>query len=81
MEPAVVGIMSQLKFTDAWPTIANKALTVFAGPADVVEEVPVPAGVIALTLYINDAPGVIAVVASTHTSMAEQLYPGVAFSA
>ena len=79
--PAVVGMRSQLRLTDACPTIARSADTVFAGPADVDADVPVPANVMALTRYMNDAPGVMADVASTQVSMAEQVYPGTAFSA
>ena len=66
---------SQLRLTDACPTIASSADTVFAGPADVDADAPVPANVVALTRYINDAPGVIAEEASTQTRIDEHVSP------
>jgi hypothetical protein len=47
------------------PTTAIRDVTVFAGPPEAVEGSLVPAGVMAVTRYTNDAPGVITLLAST----------------
>ena len=73
--PAVVGMMSQLRLTCELPTTARSAVTVFAGPADAVEKLLVPAGVIAATRYWKEAPGNIAVVASVQEVIAVQVNP------
>ena len=67
--------MSQLRLTCALPTTASNAVTVFAGPADAVEKLLVPAGVIAATRYWKDAPGNIAVVPSVHAVMDVHVNP------
>ena len=73
--PAVVGMMSQLRLTCELPTTARSADTVFGGPAEAVEKLLVPAGVIAATRYWKDVPGNIAVVASVQEVIAVQENP------
>ena len=67
--------MSQLRLTCALPTTASRAVTVFAGPAEAMEKLLAPAGVIAATRYWNDAPGSIADVPSVHAVIAVHVKP------
>ena len=57
------------------PTTAINEVTVLAGPPEAVEGSLVPAGVMAVTRYTKDAPGVMALLASTQAVNDVQVTP------